>query len=602
MAWPSDAAAASDLALLTCSRTRVAAGDAEHGFELPHRSIQEYFGAVAALTALKQQQPVGSYVDGTPRPADAVGSQRQRRGSDTTAYDLLERWERTKPTRVPRDAALAVLLADSPPEYALTWALHVLGAQREPPEEWREWKLDDVSAVMHSPSGAVAGPPDAVIGAASTPADDTLRHLTMALCDDSATSSIADRFVSAIAAGCEVPKFCEFLGGCVRFLPANVAPTLSCRGCFERAAAAFWEQAPLASVATVLGPTFWAAADAVTGGAQAQRALAVLKDAVALGRELAGETVSRACAAVAVLGAIAHFTCADHLRDTHSLLEAASASPVEDVAAEAVFARAVLDPLPSVSGTATSPLDLRQRLLDLAQPATPLPNMGTVKRAAAELARRFVGDPDVHADLKAAVQRSPLPPFVVACMEGHGIALISPEIAFLLFEYLGSGKLEECTRLALRLWSPAADDREIDAAIANRLTPLHVAADRGRADFVRVFCGYAAVDAEVADAVNARTLDGFTPLDLAAGSIECVGALLRAGAEIGRTGWRSGRTPLHCAADAGDSRVVTELLGMKGVQVGAVNEVIACGIRHVSLARRVFKLGGPACEAVVLGG
>jgi hypothetical protein len=574
------------------SSARVLTGEVSRGVELPHRSIQEYFGAVAVLAALQKRARTSGVA--TPHSARSDYDRRQQSARDLqiclSARELYLNWKTTKRSRVPRDAALAVLLCSFPTaseELAgwqydlLAWALNVLGSPKQP-AEFSDMNLSAVRAVLKPPFERVTIDAE-IIRAMSAPANDSLRHCALVLCGADAASAALGTSVVAAFSGCEVSAFCEYLGSCIRVLPPAVATVLDCRGSFERATLRFWEQGPFIQVAQTLGPAFWAIADAVTGGAQAERAFSVLTESVAQGCELDDSKIARACAAVAVLGALTRFTSHDHLIKAHSLLQGAISSSIPDLAAEAVFAQAVLETLPSSVGSDTTPLDLRQRLLGLAQPRIPSANLDTVRRATDELARRFIGDADVHAALKAAVQRSPLPPFARACMQGPGIALISPEIAYLLFESLGGSAQEECTRLAMRLWNPAADASEIDVAVANQLTPLHIAADRSRADFVSVFCGYADVDADAQEAVNARSKGGQTPLDLASGSLECIAMLLQSGAVVGRTvGAKS--TPLHTAAAAGDTRVVRQLIKAEA-RVDALDEVCCIWCRCTGIAR-----------------
>jgi len=300
-------------------------------------------------------------------------------------------------------------------------------------------------------------PPDSTCRALCSPANDVLRHLAMALCRNDA--ALCDRLVDAIAAGAkELVPFSDLLGTCVRY--STSAPALACRPLFEAAAACFWEH-PSLRAAQLLGFKFWSAADAVTGGAQAQRAIAAV--AITPGRAV---DVELACTAAFVLGAISQFTSADHLAEAHRVLQAASASEVRPLAEEAVFARLLLDPLPGTRDSDASLVDLRERLLRLAR--SPGSSASSVTRAVGELTNRYAGDADVTAALKADVRilsSGGRAPFVAACVEGPGLPLISLEIACDLFQCLEAGA---CTRLAMRMWDA---DGDVAGAVADGRTP-----------------------------------------------------------------------------------------------------------------------------------
>ena len=190
----------------------------------------------------------------------------------------------------------------------------------------------------------------------------------------------------------------------------------------------------------------------------------------------------RACAAAQVLGSISRFTSPELLREAHKVLEDAAVSPIEALAAEAVFARVVLDPLP-VDGAGVDPSasDMRQRLLALAQRSSG--DTRVADRAAAELVRRFTGDGDVNAALKRAAAGAVMTPFIAACVEGPGLPLVSLEVACTLFQWLPPDK---AASLAHRMWDARSDGKRL---VAGRFTPLHIAALTGHHEFILVFCG-----------------------------------------------------------------------------------------------------------------
>lgn len=242
------------------------------------------------------------------------------------------------------------------------------------------------------------------------------------------------------------------------------------------------------------------------------------------------------------------------------MLEAAAASSVEGLAAEATFASTLLDPLP---GSASTAVDLRQRLLALARPSSRSPDSKTVQRAVQELVLRFPGDSVVHAALKADAARGSLTPFVAACISGHGAPLVSPEIACTLFQWLDA---DDGVRLAVHMWDPL---RDLNEALEERLSPLHIAAARSRADFVAVYVGQEDVD--VASGVNALSKTGWSPLGLVGTrtaldphvTVECALTLVAACAAWGRV-MPNIANAMQAAARTGSVDAVRRLLACPG--------------------------------------
>ena len=94
----------------------------------------------------------------------------------------------------------------------------------------------------------------------------------------------------------------------------------------------------------------------------------------------------------------------------------------------------------------------------------------------------------------------------------------------------------------------------LDVAIAEGVTPLHLAAATDQPELIRLFI-------ERGASVNSRTSLGFTPLHWAASrdALDSVAVLLAAGADMDATA-RNDITPLHWAAARDAARVVQMLL------------------------------------------
>ena len=492
--WPTDASL-KDRALLRDAR--VVAADSSGGLEFPHRSIQEYFCAIAVHVELANGRA----------PADAHAGAVSDLVLSLTAWDTLKSWNNAKLPGVPRDVILAVLLSDAADDDLKQWALTSTDwGDDSVDHKWGE--LQRISARVSLTAAGSTLPPDVVCYAQSDPANDVLRHLTMALLYRPAPG-MCDRIVTALGAGCEAATFCDFLGACAPLLPIGCAATLAVRLLFEMALSVFWDLDGVVSVDTVqmLGHKFWSAADATTGGALIDRALTVIRTALppmCSGRP-SDSAIARACTAVAIVGSVSRMSTPEALVDVHSVIALAASSSIDALASEATFASTVLEPLP---GSSVAIEGVRERLLALARPP---PSRGastfTVRRAAIELGRRFAGDSVVHAALKAdakPLRGRRMTPFAEACAEGPGIVLISSEIACTLFEWL---EPVESTRLAMRMWDARGDS---DEAVAAGFAPIHVAASRARTDFITVYLSQESVDVEAA--VNVESASGFTPL------------------------------------------------------------------------------------------
>ena len=558
--WPPDASP-QDRALL-CD-ARVVAADSSGGLEFPHRSIQEYFCAIAVHLELAK----------APAPADSHAEAATDRVSSRTAYDTCVTWNDAKLPGVPRDAILTVLLSDAAADDLKKWALTSTDWGHKAIYE-RRYELGDVRACVSVADVGSSPPSDAVCRAMSDPANDVLRHMTMALLYRPAPGT-CDRIVSALAAGCEAATFCDFLGVCAPLLPSGCAAKLIVGGLFNKAVSVFWGLGATASVDTVqmLGHKFWSAVDATTGGALIDRALTTLRSALppSCPGNPSDDTVACACIAAAIVGSVSHMSTPEALAEVHSVIALAASSSIDSLASEATFASTVLEPLP---GSTAAVEGIRDRLLILVRSA---PSRGaatpTVHRASAELARRFAGDSVVHAALKAdakPLRGGRMTPFVEACVRGPGTALISSEIACTLFAWLEPA---DCTRLAIRLWDAREDSEE---AVAAGLTPLHIAASRARTDFIAVYLGQESLD--VATVVNTMSGGGCTPLDVCGSRaegdldavVECALALVAAGARWSRP--REGAAnALHVAIKIGSGDALSRLLA---VPVGASPEVV----------------------------
>lgn len=567
--WPTDTSPA-DSALLVS--TRVVAADSSGGLEFPHRSVQEYFAAVAVHIELAREAP--AQVEPSRAAAPRVG------GGVRSALDLWQKWFDAKRGGTPREVVLTMALSDDPLDDARRRILTC-----------RDWNVNgfsvhdlrDVRARL-----SFASPPasETVITAVCDPANDVLRILASALfCRPLATPAMCDRLISSMAAGCEAAALCDFLGDCLPLLPANIAAELLCRENFERAATTVWDLAHVLPVSKVrlLGHKFWSAVDAVTSSGQAvdaaascgqaRRAIAIIRAALSSpgsSESSSDDAVSRACVAAAVLGCLSRISSPEVLAEAHAVLEAASASSFTDLAAEAVFARPLLDPLP---GSEASAVDMRERLLRLVRPTSHNPDHNVVCRAAQELALRFPSDSVVHAALKADAERGSLTPFVAACTSSYGLSLVSPEIACTLFQWF---EPVESTRLSMLMWDPLGSARD---AVEERLTPLHIAASRLRADFIAVYLGVQDID--VNGVVNALSVMGWSPLSIActrtveadpSSAVECALTLIASGAAWGAAVPRADNA-LHYAAATGSIDAVRSLLSAPGANRGILNAI-----------------------------
>lgn len=535
------------------------AADSSGGFEFPHRSIQEYFGAVAILMKLAKE----------PDQTDSVVVIDPLKRLQS-ANDIWGEWNDSRVPGIPRGVVLAVLLSDTAFEGQKPWALAMT--------DWSEdslrkqmYELNNIPAGISPTAAGCPSPLKVVSRALSDPANDVLRHLTVALLYRPAPNT-CDHIISAIAAGCEASVFCDYLGDCLPLFPAGCAAKLAVRRLFDEAVSVFWGMKNTTSISTVhmLGHNFWCAADAMLSGALIDRAFATIRAALPPNcpdTSMDG-SVALACAAVAIVGSVSHLSSREALTEAHDAIALASASSVEVLASEATFARVVLAPLP---GSKAATEGLRERLLKLARSSTMHGSATlTANRAVAELARRYGGDSVVHAVLKTDAMRGFMTPFVNACVEGPGISLISFEIACTLFQWLDP---VDCTRLAVRLWDALADSSDVLSA---GFTPLHVAAARSRCDFIAVYCGQEDVD--VAAAINAESAGGCTPLNVCGTKteenrgavVDCALALVAAGARWGRP-CISSRSALHAASAMGSADIVGSLLAAPGATPDVIN-------------------------------
>ena len=547
VAWSPGDEAARHLAIFV--EAGVVKNDGDRGVTFPHRLIRDYFGALGALDAAAAAlEHGGSFWDA----GDFSESLAVDDGNN--ACDAFKRWAESRLGAPPRDAVLAVLLSAGTSSDLKSWALSS--------PAWEDWndrreELERVTLVVPQPSELPAMPPR-LARAAANAANGSMCHVALALCTQHPCTCT---FIAAAAAsGCTISRFTDLLGDCIQ--SCACAASFWFRESFSNAAAAFWDSAPSAIAADRLGVAFWAVADAVTGGEQASRAISLLRAATAAGDHLAVDIVDRASAASVVLASIAHFTTPEALAEARRVLEQASKAK-EPLYTEASLALAILDPPVASAASASAPIrgapSLKQRLLQLA--TSPSSSASIVSRTAKELATRFPDDADVRSALKTAAGRRGKSRFVDACVTGPGLPLVTMEIALELFRRLSP---PERIRLALRMWDPSAD---ADAAVAEAVTPLHVAAARARANFVFAFLAECNGECGV---VNKASKGGSTPLDHAS-SVYCIAALLEVGATCG-VPRPSCRTSLHVAAGSGSTPLVRRLLDA-GAHVNAADEV-----------------------------
>lgn len=389
--------------------------------------------------------------------------------------------------------------------------------------------------------------PEVIVKALCDPANDVLRLLAVSLSPGD-SPDVTDSIVEALRAGSKSPTtFVDQLSRCVRESPC--APRLACRQLFDDVAAAFWEQRPRVVTVQLLGHQFWVAADAVSGGAQARRALAALS-VFASPCNFLKSGLEPAVASAQIIGGLTRLAIPSDLADALAALRLASASSAKPLAAEAVFAMAMLDQ-PALAEKGSSG-GLRQRLLELALRTSAADAAAVVPRAALELANRYVGDRVVEATLLRLATGTTPSPFVMACVTGPGVRLISLEVAVALFKapWLDA---QSRVQLATRLWSWSRMwSRGRNYSHKDGYTPLHVAAAYGRADFITLLANQERVTAKL---VNARLTSGETPLHLAVshGHLACVNALLAIPEVDAAALDNEKRTPLLLAAGRGDS-------------------------------------------------
>lgn len=550
--WPPGDEAASDLALLV--QAQVVAADADACVEFPHRTIQEYFAASGVLEATVHKS------DGISRTRSMGGCQH--------ADDLFLKWSPPSP---PRDAVLSVLLSLGASNQLKQWSLTS--------PAWDDWRdhlreLCELSIFLPSPAPPSVSP--LLVRAASNPSNNFFRHVLVATCTkDPCTCNI---LASAVAFGCAASQFTDLMGDCIQY--SSCAADLWCSKLFATAATMFWHLAPFSRASELLGSRFWTLADAVTGGEQSKRSIRILGATADTSCQLArhDDVLDRERVAIVVLRSILRCASPEYFAEARRVLERASTSTTESIAAEAALALASLEPpvawATSCCATAYEGAGLRERLLLLAS-STTSPS-ATVRRVTVELANRFSGDVDVRAGLRAAIMRDGMSHFVDACVTGLGLCFVSTDIALELFMRVPP---PECTRLASRMWDPTAD---AEAAVAEALTPLHIAAARKKAVFVETFLDQCGGDLR---AVNCSSNSGSTPLDHA-DCIECITVLLDAGAVCGRP--RPGTpTSLHYAAKNGSVHLVRRLLAA-GAPATAIDEVRSGGVLGVEFLLGLF--------------
>lgn len=529
MQWPADSADA----LATLARARVVDVDSSEGagggVEFPHRSLQEYFAAVATVDLLSgtggvaPSLPVDDSFDSGGVPAE-----------DDTA------------TPEGRQAmALEVFFSTlATPELRATVRAKLLGLY-----EGGGVPLIGALISLRREAGARASRADApeiIIKALCDPANDVLRLLAVALSPGD-SPDVTDSIVEALRAGSKSPAtFVDQLSRCVRESPC--APRLACRQLFDDVAVAFWEQRPRVDTVQLLGHQFWVVADTVSGGAQARRALAAL-GVFATPCNFLRSGLEPAVAAAQIIGGLTRLATPSDLADALAALRLASASSAKSLAAEAVFALAMLDQ-PALAEKKGSSGGLRQRLLELALRTNAADAAAVVPRAALELANRYAGDRVVEATLLRLATGTTPSPFVMACVTGPGVRLVSLEVAVALFK---TPWLDETSRvqLASRLWSRTWS-RGHDYSHEYGYTPLHVAAACGRADFITLLANQDRITAKL---VNARLTSGETPLHLAVshGHLACVIALLAIPAVDAAALDNKKRTPLNTTSGRGES-------------------------------------------------
>ena len=365
---------------------------------------------------------------------------------------------------------------------------------------------------------------------------------------------------------------------------AALEQRLPCAPLFAAATAAFWEgQAARSTLAQALGHHFWTVADVLSDGGQARRALAALA-AFASPCNVLGSGLERACAGVTVLGCLSRLVTPGDTPAAVEALRVAATSKHEALSVGAALASAILDAGPG------SLVSLRQRLLNLAlRPGDGRGSMQLARRAAAELAARFPGDRDVHAELLRLAMRPVPTPFVQACVAGPGIALVSLEVAAALFRapWLDASAR---TALATRLWHRDADPPQL--YVDQGCSPLHVAAARGRADFITLMCSREST-AAVTAAVTALSKDGCTPLFVAAAHAQtaCIQALVAVPGVDAAAVDVTRRTPLHalCASPDASAAAVFALLESPAA-FAAINDRDADGwspLHHAACHRAV---------------
>ena len=124
--WPVDASLEERVVLCDA---RVVAADSSGGFEFPHRSIQEYFCALAVHLELAK----------APAPADSRVAAASESIPSPTAYHIWDTWNKAKLPGVPREVILAVLLSDAAGDDLMQWALSLTN-----------WSKDAVSMKQHA--------------------------------------------------------------------------------------------------------------------------------------------------------------------------------------------------------------------------------------------------------------------------------------------------------------------------------------------------------------------------------------------------------------------------------------------------------------------
>lgn len=464
-------------------------------------------------------------------------------------------WWHTMSDSIPRDTFMAVLLSNVPSEIK-TWALRYC-CQMDSKKDLAFYECTQHASAYTRAASCMS---QQVIRVLAIPSNSHLRSLALGLCEPESNTSVL--VLEALAAGSPVNRYCDFLAGCIQYYPPN-GSLIPYHEIIDGAVAAFWES-PSPESAQLLAGKFWRVAYAVNC-AQARRAIQEIQDAIGPYKSSDDSVCVRASAAACVLGLIASFKSTPELIAAHEVLEAASRSTNVRLVEQSAIARAHLDPCPQSNTASAIPSGEKrvQRLLRIVQAnSCDVTETAALEQAVTELAEHHRNSNDVNGALKSSVAQTfktfgPTP-FLAAILKGFGNALVSTDVACMIFQcpWLSS---TDSIRLAIRLWAPAeTSDKPF---IAERYTPLHVAAKFNRLDFIDAFC--CTQDSDVIKAalekVNAA---GETPLAVAEGD-EAISSLIQFGASPLCRRTRDGQTPLHAVQS--DSVLMKRLLDDAGL-------------------------------------